>query len=133
MCFLPLLCSHISAHCVSSRGSCSLDRLLYIHACTTAYSLIYCTSNSAQQPETITCVSGLVEKEGSLERMGMEGIISDMRAGKQRLQAKYLEAHASAMHHFSDVAAVRTAVEAACSPPQEQAAAKTDDSQGATR
>ncbi len=65
--------------------------------------------------------------------MGMEGIISDMRAGKQRLQAKYLEAHASAMHHFSDVAAVRTAVEAACSPPQEQAPAKTDDSQGAIR
>ncbi|KAL0050998.1 hypothetical protein WJX82_000304 [Trebouxia sp. C0006] len=78
-------------------------------------------------------LQGLVEKESSLERMGMEGIISDMRAGKQRLQAKYLEAHASAMHHFSDVAAVRTAVEAACSPPQEQAAAKTDDSQGATR
>ena len=94
---------------------------------------VCCTSDSAQQPETITCVSGLVEKEGSLERMGMEGIISDMRAGKQRLQAKYLEAHASAMHHFSDVGAVRTAVEAACSPPQEQAAAKTDNSQGATR
>lgn len=77
-------------------------------------------------------LQGLVEKEGSLERMGMEGIISDMRAGKQRLQAKYLEAHASAMHHFSDVAAVRTAVEAACSLPQEQALAKTDDLQGAT-
>jgi len=66
--------------------------------------------------------SGLVEKEGSLERMGMEGIISDMRAGKQRLQAKYLEAHASALHHFSDVAAVRTAVEAACSLPHHPSA-----------
>ena len=119
--------------CVSSRSRCSLERLLYIHACTTTHSLTCCPSNSVQQPETISCVTGLVEKEGSLERMGMEGIISDMRAGKQRLQAKYLEAHASAMHHFSDVAAVRTAVEAACSPPQEQAAAKTDDSQGATR
>ena len=60
-----------------------------------------------------------MEKEGSLERMGMDGIISDMRAGKQRLQAKYLEAHATAMHHFTDVAAVRTAVEAACSLPEQ--------------
>ena len=60
--------------------------------------------------------AGLSEKEGSLERMGMEGIISDMRAGKQRLQAKYLEAYAAAQHHFADVAAVRTAVQAACSP-----------------
>ena len=49
----------------------------------------------------------------------MEGIISDMRAGKLRLQAKYLEAHAAAQHHFSDVAAVRTAVQAACSPPHQ--------------
>ena len=63
-------------------------------------------------------VPGLEEKEGSLERMGMEGIISDMRAGKQRLLAKYLEAHATALTHFADVAAVRTAVEAACSLPQ---------------
>ena len=54
--------------------------------------------------------------------MGMEGIICDMRAGKQRLQAKYLEAHASAMLHFSDVAAVRTAVQAACSLPHQASA-----------
>ena len=57
-----------------------------------------------------------------MERMGMDGIISDMRAGKQRLQAKSLEAHSTAMHHFGDVAAVRTAVEAACSPPQQGSA-----------
>ena len=63
-----------------------------------------------------------MKKEGSLERMGMDGIISDMRAGKQRLQAKYLEAHATAMHHFTDVAAVRTAVEAACSLPEQGSA-----------
>ena len=62
--------------------------------------------------------AALAEKEGSLERMGMEAIMSDMRAGKERLQAKYLEAHASAQQHFSDVAAVRIAVEAACRPMQ---------------
>ena len=50
--------------------------------------------------------------------MGMDGIISDMRAGKQRLQAKYLEAHASALNHFADVAAVETAVRAACGSPR---------------
>lgn len=64
--------------------------------------------------------------------MGMEGLISDMRAGKQRLQAKYLEAHAAAQQHFSDVAGVQTAVQAACSPlerhtqAQAQPTAKSD-------
>lgn len=56
--------------------------------------------------------------------MGMEGIISDMRAGKQRLHAKYLEAHAAAQQHFSDVAAVHTAVQAACSPLEQQTQAE---------
>ena len=41
-----------------------------------------------------------------------------MRAGKQRLQAKYLEAHATALNHFADVAAVETAVRAACGVPR---------------
>lgn len=61
--------------------------------------------------------------------MGMEAIVSDMRAGKQRLQAKYLEAHASAQQHFSDVAAVRIAVEAACKPlprPQPPGSSQAD-------
>lgn len=56
--------------------------------------------------------------------MGMEGIISDMRAGKQRLQAKYLEAHAAAQHHFSDVAAVHAAAQAACLPLEQQSQAQ---------
>lgn len=56
--------------------------------------------------------------------MGMDAIISDMRAGKQRLQAKYLEAQAAAQHHFSDVAAVHTAVQAACSPLEQQTQAQ---------
>lgn len=60
--------------------------------------------------------------------MGMEGLISDMRAGKQRLQAKYLEAHAAAQQHFSDVAAVETAVQAACSPLEQHTQAQLTQS-----
>lgn len=64
----------------------------------------------------VSCV-GVAAKEGRLERMGMEGIISDMRASKQRLLAKYTEAHCAAQHHLSAVAAVRSAVDKACAPP----------------
>lgn len=63
--------------------------------------------------------------------MGMEGLISDMRAGKQRLQAKYLEAHAAAQQHFSDVAAVQTAVQAACSPVEQNTQAHAQPMQSA--
>ena len=56
----------------------------------------------------------------------MEGIISNMRAGKERLHAKYLEAHAAAQRHFSDVAAVHSAVQAACLPLQQQTQAQAE-------
>lgn len=68
-----------------------------------------------QQPAVI---AGVQQKESSLERMGMEGIIHDMRASKQRLLAKYTEAHAAAQHHLSDVAAVHAAVDEVCSPQE---------------
>lgn len=65
--------------------------------------------------------------------MGMEGLISDMRAGKQRLQAKYLEAHAAAQHHFSDVAAVQSAVQAACSPVEQHTQAQAQSAKSDSR
>ena len=51
--------------------------------------------------------------------MGMESIISDMRASKQRLLAKYTEAHSAAQQHLADVAAVHAAVDQACYPLQQ--------------
>lgn len=70
-------------------------------------------------PYKVSVLVGVDQKESSLERMGMEGIIHDMRASRQRLLAKYTEAHLAAQHHLSDVAAVRSAVGKACSPAHE--------------
>lgn len=103
------------------------SHMLNVHfcACTAAklgFSYGY-VGGPCSSAESMSVCADVEAKEDNLKRMGMEGIISDMRASKARLLAKYSEAYSAAQRHLADVAAVQAAVDQACTASHPPASA----------